>query len=234
MRHFLLAALAVCSLLPLPTNLDALAYYANNGQVTVGEIVEPSEAEALGPVVDERMGRTWKVAGLFGTGSAGLVHIHQVGPDMYSLYFLSAAHVTNENGTRFALINEVHGLHIGMASASFVHPTEDAVILSAVVDAKTAAACLPLLMDLRWENLNLGERVLLDGFGAGDRWISEGRVSAPRRISIDLFFGDSGSPLQDAEGRVCGIVVMRGPAPHHGHIVPMVAIQEWMDSLAIR
>ena len=234
MRHFLLAALAVCSILPVPTRLDGLVYTAST-YGAAGEIVEPSEAEALGPAVDARFGRTWKVNGLFGSGSAGLILCRQMSAEgMWELAWLSAAHVTNENGDQFFLENEVLGILVPRVSATFVHPTEDAVVLTAVVDEATALAVLPTLMDIRWENLNLGERVLLDGFGAGDRWISEGRASAPRRISIDLFFGDSGSPLQDAEGRICGIVVMRGPAPHHGHIVPMVAVREWLAGLGIR
>ena len=110
MRHFLIAALAVCSILPVPTRLDGLVYNAST-YGAAGEIVEPSEAEALGPVVDERMGRTWKVNGLFGTGSAGLILCRQMSAEgMWELAWLSAKHVTTNYRIRSKLPQHEIGL----------------------------------------------------------------------------------------------------------------------------
>jgi hypothetical protein len=233
MRYFLIAAATIAALAPVRTDLDAAALPVPVAFQDDAPMLDVPAFEDLAPTTDARFGRTWRVEGLFGTGTAALINWKMLGAGQVELCFLSAKHVTDGNGDQFILVNEVLGLEIVRASASFVHPDEDAVVITAVVDADLGALVASTVMPIRWENLALGERVLLDGFGAGERWITEGRASGPRRISCPLFFGDSGSPLQDADGNVVGIVVMRGPANHHGHIVPMAAVREWLRGLGL-
>jgi S1-C subfamily serine protease len=82
-----------------------------------------------------------------------------------------------------------------------------------------------------------GERVFKSGYGAGQHWWTEGIATEdPRRVAIDIFPGDSGCPLFDADGKVLGIVVMIGMSRrdhilHHCYIVPMTAILPVLDPL---
>lgn len=72
-----------------------------------------------------------------------------------------------------------------------------------------------------------GERVYKSGFGQGAHWWTEGLgTEDPQRVAIDIFPGDSGGPLFDADGEVVGIVVAMGASRlgmilHHCWIVPM-------------
>lgn len=79
-----------------------------------------------------------------------------------------------------------------------------------------------------------GERVFKSGYGQGLHWWTEGRgTEDDERVAIDIFPGDSGCPLFDAQGNVVGIVVAvgasrRGFITHHCWIVPMDAILDVM------
>ena len=94
------------------------------------EEVLPQEDAPLGPAVDSRFGRTWKIQGLFGSGTAALVDAFSLDENTWTLYFLSAKHVTDANGNEFLLYNDVLGVTLDMGRATFVHPTEDAVLVS--------------------------------------------------------------------------------------------------------
>ena len=75
-----------------------------------------------------------------------------------------------------------------------------------------------------------GERVFKSGYGAGQHWWTEGiGTEDPRRVAIDIFPGDSGCPLFNADGEVLGIVVMigiyrRDHILHHCYVVPITEI----------
>jgi S1-C subfamily serine protease len=76
-----------------------------------------------------------------------------------------------------------------------------------------------------------GERVFKSGYGAGEHWWTEGIATEDAdRIAIDIFHGDSGGPLFDAQGNVLGVIVSmggygyEGRILHHARIVPMALI----------
>ena len=75
-----------------------------------------------------------------------------------------------------------------------------------------------------------GERIYKSGYGQGLHWWTEGLgTEDPHRAALDIFPGDSGCPIFDANGRVVGIVVAvgasrRGTIEHHCWLVPMSEI----------
>ena len=75
-----------------------------------------------------------------------------------------------------------------------------------------------------------GERLYKSGYGQGLHWWTEGiGTEDPHRVAIDIYPGDSGCPIFDAQGRVVGIIVgvgasHRGTIEHHCWIVPMSEI----------
>lgn len=113
------------------------------------------------------------------------------------------------------------------------HPSEDAGLVEFLSPRKV----WPVEID--WNPLALGDRVIVPGYQGMDIWVVEGFAGSDDRCSTPMFVGGSGSPVIDANGKGRAIVVAircirsytgRTLIYHHCLIVPLHKIKDWVCS----
>jgi len=96
------------------------------------------------------------------------------------------------------------------------------------------------VVELRQDELLLGEDLWKIGYGHGEFWISRGCASARDRATTPVHPGDSGGAVVVKQGRLVGIVSMMGmqislrsqvevPANSLCMFVPILDLQEWLS-----
>jgi S1-C subfamily serine protease len=141
--------------------------------------------------------------------------------------FLTAAHVADFPGDLMARHRDGRILLSGRVL--FIHPTEDAALISFPLQETPVSV---LCMD--FSPLRYGDRVVIPGFQSGIIWVVEGIVADPWRCSAPMFSGGSGAPVLDDRGCVRGIVVavaaFKGQLIyHHCYMLPLFEIKDWIE-----